>query len=122
MTDDPDNPPLTDDAELELWKERFMARAAAHAVGWLMKTRGLTEAEATEQYHRAMNAPSEVKLPTMEELDQMPDDPDPFIDGVCLTCKRSMVRWDDPDVLDRNPAIDCGGHCLACMLVAEGNP
>jgi hypothetical protein len=95
-------------------------RAIANTIGWLMKIRGISEADAAARLDRAMNSPPRFKLPTFEELDAitLPDGYDPFA-MICQTCKRPTVRWDAPGVQTGDLAIDCGGHCFGCTRHAE---
>lgn len=84
-----------------------------------MKCRGISYDEAKARLDHPLEAPLQFDLPTMDELDAMPDD-DVDPDMICLTCGRTMVCWDDDGVLVGDPAIDCGGHCFSCLLKAEG--
>jgi hypothetical protein len=95
-------------------------RAIANTIGWLMKIRGISEADAAARVDRAMNSPPCINLPTLEELDAitLPDEYDPFA-MICQTCKRPTVRWDEPGVQIGDLAIDCGGHCFGCTRYAE---
>lgn len=95
-------------------------QAMLNTVGWLVKTRNISFDEAKARLIQAMNSPLQFDLPTMDELDAMPDDDIDPESMICRTCGITMVCWDDDGVLTADPAIDCGGHCFGCVLKAEG--
>lgn len=58
MTDDPDNPPLRDDARLGSWKERCLQKASEHRAKWEAKIPTVIARDV--KVFRAEDTPDEV--------------------------------------------------------------